>query len=98
MRWKSTDVCDDDGFAWRACNALSTLSTGPWQPLFQEANISFQQPLLTLFSGHQFRLRRPAARWGRFIAADKTYHRRTATTTRWAAVGRWRTAAYYVIA
>jgi predicted metalloprotease len=45
-----TDVCDTGPYALEACNALGSLNE-TWQPLFQEANIPFQQPVLNLFSG-----------------------------------------------
>lgn len=47
---EGTEVCDSGPYALEACNALSSLNE-TWQPLFAEANIPFQQPVLTLFSG-----------------------------------------------
>lgn len=45
-----TEVCDTGPYALEACNALGSLNE-TWQPLFNQANIPFQQPVLTLFSG-----------------------------------------------
>ncbi len=47
---QGTEVCDSGPYALEACNALSSLNE-TWQPLFKQANIPFDQPLLTLFSG-----------------------------------------------
>lgn len=43
-------VCGANAYAMEACNALGSLNK-TWQPLFQQANIPFEQPLLTFFSG-----------------------------------------------
>lgn len=47
---EGTEVCNTGPYALEACNALSSLNE-TWQPRFAEANIPFQQPVLTLFSG-----------------------------------------------
>ncbi|MDZ4307879.1 neutral zinc metallopeptidase [Allopontixanthobacter sp.] len=47
---EGTEVCETGPYALEACNALGSLNE-TWQPLFSEANIAFQQPVLTLFSG-----------------------------------------------
>lgn len=47
---EGTEVCDTGPYALEACNALSSLNQ-TWQPLFRQADIPFQQPVLTLFSG-----------------------------------------------
>jgi len=47
---QGTEVCETGPYALEACNALSSLNE-TWQPLFRQANIPFQQPVLTLFSG-----------------------------------------------
>lgn len=47
---QGTEVCDTGPYALEACNALGSLNE-TWQPLFSEANIPFQQPVLTLFGG-----------------------------------------------
>ena len=43
-------VCGENAYSMEACNALASLNQ-TWQPLFQQANIPFEQPLLTFFSG-----------------------------------------------
>lgn len=47
---QGTEACDTGPYALEACNALGSLNE-TWQPLFSQADIPFQQPLLTLFSG-----------------------------------------------
>lgn len=47
---EGTEVCRDGPYALEACNALSSLND-TWQPLFRQAQIPFDQPILELFSG-----------------------------------------------
>lgn len=47
---QGTEACNAGPYALEACNALGSLNE-TWQPLFQKANIPFEQPVLTLFSG-----------------------------------------------
>ena len=44
------EACYDNQYATEACNALSSLNE-TWQPLFQQAGVPFQQPLLTFIQG-----------------------------------------------
>jgi predicted metalloprotease len=44
------EICDDNTYAMEGCNALASLNE-TWEPLFTAANIQFQQPLLTYYSG-----------------------------------------------
>lgn len=43
-------ICGANEYATEACNALDSLNR-TWQPLFQQANIPFQQPMLQFYSG-----------------------------------------------
>lgn len=46
----AAEICDDNAYALEACNALSSLNE-TWQPEFERAGISFQQPQLVFYSG-----------------------------------------------
>jgi predicted metalloprotease len=43
-------ICNDNQYATEACNALASLNQ-TWQPLFQQANIPFNQPELVFYQG-----------------------------------------------
>lgn len=45
-----TKVCTENAYALEACNALDSLNS-TWQPLFAQAGIAFEQPLLRFYSG-----------------------------------------------
>jgi predicted metalloprotease len=44
------EICDDNAYSMEACNALGSLNE-TWEPLFQEANIRFEQPYLQFIQG-----------------------------------------------
>ena len=44
------EACYDNDYATETCNALASLNE-TWQPLFQQAGIPFEQPLLTFIQG-----------------------------------------------
>ncbi|PNU02855.1 KPN_02809 family neutral zinc metallopeptidase [Novosphingobium guangzhouense] len=44
------EICSRTPYSREACNALSSLNS-TWQPLFQKANIPFEQPTLTFYTG-----------------------------------------------
>ena len=46
----STDACYDNAYATETCNALASLNE-TWQPLFQQAGVAFEQPILTFVQG-----------------------------------------------
>ena len=39
------EICDDNQYSMETCNALASLNE-TWEPLFREANIQFEQPIL----------------------------------------------------
>ena len=43
-------LCTQNDYATEACNALQSLNQ-TWEPLFQQANIPFQQPTLVFYQG-----------------------------------------------
>lgn len=43
-------LCNSDAYSLESCNALDSLNN-TWKPLFQQANIPFQQPDLVLYNG-----------------------------------------------
>lgn len=45
-----TAICTQNAFALESCNALDSLNR-TWQPLFQQANIPFEQPTLNFYVG-----------------------------------------------
>ncbi|KMS59616.1 zinc metalloprotease [Novosphingobium barchaimii LL02] len=44
------EYCTENAYATESCNALDSLNR-TWQPLFQKANISFEQPTLNFYKG-----------------------------------------------
>lgn len=44
----AAQICGENAYAMEACNALDSLNR-TWQPLFQQANIRFEQPTLNFF-------------------------------------------------
>ena len=46
----AAQICDDNQYSQEACNALGSLNE-TWQPLFEEADIRFQQPMLVFYQG-----------------------------------------------
>ena len=46
----AAEICDDNQFATESCNALASLNQ-TWAPLFQQANIPFQQPTIEFLTG-----------------------------------------------
>lgn len=46
----AAQICEVNTYALEACNALSSLNT-TWEPLFQKANIAFEQPTLHFYQG-----------------------------------------------
>ncbi len=46
----AAEICDDNAYANESCNALASLDE-TWQPLFQQANMQFQQPELVFYQG-----------------------------------------------
>ncbi len=49
-----TEICESNAYSLEACNALASLNE-TWEPLFRQANIPFEQPLLTFIEGGQVR-------------------------------------------
>lgn len=45
----ATQICTQNAYATEACNALDSLNR-TWEPLFQQANIGFDQPTLHFYS------------------------------------------------
>lgn len=45
-----TALCEANGYATEACNALDSLNR-TWEPLFRQAGIGFQQPTLHFYTG-----------------------------------------------
>ncbi|WP_336986304.1 neutral zinc metallopeptidase [Altererythrobacter aquiaggeris] len=45
-----TDICTQNAYAAEGCAALDSLNT-TWAPLFQQAGITFRDPLLTYYTG-----------------------------------------------
>ena len=45
-----TEICEQNAYSLEACNALSSLND-TWTPLFQQANMRFQQPTLNFYQG-----------------------------------------------
>ena len=43
-------ICNSNTYSLEACNALSSLNQ-TWEPVFQQARIPFQQPVLVFYSG-----------------------------------------------
>ena len=43
-------ICDDNQYSMEACNTLGSLNE-TWRPLFQQANIPFEQPELVFYQG-----------------------------------------------
>ncbi|MFV0643662.1 MAG: neutral zinc metallopeptidase [Sphingomonadaceae bacterium] len=43
-------LCTQNRYATESCNALTSLND-TWEPLFQQANIAFEQPVLHFYSG-----------------------------------------------
>ncbi len=48
----AAEICGENAYATEACNALASLNS-TWQPLFQQANVSFTPPTLTFLQGGQ---------------------------------------------
>lgn len=46
----TASICRQNAYALESCNALSSLNT-TWQPMFQKANIAFEQPNLHFYNG-----------------------------------------------
>jgi len=46
----ATQLCEANRYALESCNALDSLNR-TWQPLFQQANIKYEQPSLQFYSG-----------------------------------------------
>ena len=46
----AAQICTDNPYATEACNALTSLNQ-TWQPLFQRANLKFEQPELVFYKG-----------------------------------------------
>jgi predicted metalloprotease len=46
----AAQICHDNQYANEACNALASLNH-TWQPLFQQANVPFEQPTLVFYQG-----------------------------------------------
>ena len=44
------EYCTENAYATESCNALDSLNR-TWQPLFQKANITFEQPTLNFYKG-----------------------------------------------
>ena len=47
---QGADACYDNEYATETCNALASLNE-TWQPLFQQAGLAFEQPVLTFIQG-----------------------------------------------
>lgn len=46
----ATEICEQNTYALESCNALSSLNQ-TWQPLFAQAGIAFDQPVLNFYKG-----------------------------------------------
>lgn len=46
----TTQICSRNAYSLEACNALDSLNS-TWQPLFGQARISFEQPMLRFYNG-----------------------------------------------
>ena len=46
----TTAICTQNAYALESCNALDSLNR-TWQPLFEQANIPFEQPMLRFYNG-----------------------------------------------
>lgn len=46
----AAEICDDNAYSQESCNALGSLNE-TWQPLFAQAEIPFQQPMLVFYQG-----------------------------------------------
>lgn len=46
----ATQLCEANAYALESCNALDSLNK-TWQPLFQQANVAFEQPTLNFYTG-----------------------------------------------
>lgn len=46
----ATQICETNAYALESCNALDSLNR-TWEPLFRQANIPFQQPMLRFYNG-----------------------------------------------
>ncbi|WP_454796826.1 KPN_02809 family neutral zinc metallopeptidase [Novosphingobium lindaniclasticum] len=46
----TTATCKQNAYSLESCNALDSLNR-TWQPLFQKANIAFEQPMLRFYNG-----------------------------------------------
>ncbi|MFC0202999.1 neutral zinc metallopeptidase, partial [Novosphingobium soli] len=46
----AAELCRQNAYALEACNALDSLNR-TWQPLFQQANIAYEQPTLHFYQG-----------------------------------------------
>ncbi|MCT2400689.1 neutral zinc metallopeptidase [Novosphingobium mangrovi (ex Huang et al. 2023)] len=46
----ATEICTENAYSLEACNALDSLNS-TWQPLFAQAGIAFEQPMLRFYNG-----------------------------------------------
>ncbi len=46
----AAEICDDNQYAMEGCSALASLNQ-TWEPLFREAAMPFEQPILTYYQG-----------------------------------------------
>jgi predicted metalloprotease len=46
----ATEICTQNAYSRESCNALSSLDK-TWRPLFQKANVPFEQPMLHFYTG-----------------------------------------------
>ena len=46
----AAEICNDNAYATEACNALASLNQ-TWEPVFRQAGVPFQQPMLTFLQG-----------------------------------------------
>lgn len=46
----TSEICRSNAYSLEACNALSSLNK-TWEPLFRQANVPFEQPTLTFYTG-----------------------------------------------
>lgn len=46
----ATALCTENAYSLEACNALDSLNS-TWEPLFRQASISFEQPVLRFYNG-----------------------------------------------
>lgn len=44
------EICTDNAYATEACNALASLNQ-TWEPVFRQAGVRFEQPMLTFLQG-----------------------------------------------